>query len=118
MRQGNFEVGWTGQGADYNDAQDFLFQWQTANKQENYARFSNPEYDRLLDEASVTSDVAERAQLLAQAEQLLLREMPVLPLYFGVSKNLVNETRGKNVQTNNPNRELDRDFENAVMQAE
>jgi ABC-type transport system substrate-binding protein len=42
-----------------------------------------------MDDASVTSDQGKRAGLLAQAEQVLLREMPVLPLYYGVSKNLV-----------------------------
>ena len=99
MRQGNFEVGWTGQGADYNDAQDFLFEWQTSSKQLNFARFSNPDYDRLMGEASVTGDVSKRAQLLARAEQVLLKEMPVLPLYFGVSKNLVS-TRVKGWEDN------------------
>jgi oligopeptide transport system substrate-binding protein len=76
MRQGNFEVGWTGWTGDYDDAQDFLVQWQTSSKQLNFARFSNPDYDRLMDEASVMGDVAKRAQLLAQAEQFLLKEMP------------------------------------------
>jgi oligopeptide transport system substrate-binding protein len=37
----------------------------------------------------VTSDQAKRAQLMQQAEQILLREMPVLPMSFNVSKNLV-----------------------------
>jgi hypothetical protein len=55
----------------------------------NFARFSNPDYDRLMDTASVTGDESKRAQLLGQAEQVLLREMPVVPIYFGVAKNLV-----------------------------
>jgi oligopeptide transport system substrate-binding protein len=89
LRQGDFEVGGSGWSADYDDAQDFLFQWQTLSKQQNHPRFSNPDYDRLMDEASVTSDPSKRAQLLAQAEQVLLREMPILPLAFRVAKNLV-----------------------------
>ena len=40
-------------------------------------------------EASVTADQKKRAQLMQQAETILLREMPVLPLYFYVSKDLV-----------------------------
>jgi oligopeptide transport system substrate-binding protein len=78
LRQGDFEVGGSSWSADYDDAQDFLFQGQTLSKQQNYPRFSNPDYDRLMDEASVTSDQSKRAQLLAQAEQVLLREMPRL----------------------------------------
>jgi hypothetical protein len=37
--------------------------------------------------------------VLAQAETILLREMPFLPLYFGVSKNLVS-TRVKGWEDN------------------
>jgi len=99
MRRGDFEVGNYGWSADYNDAQDFLFLWQTSTKQENFARFSNPDYDRLMDEASVTIDQRKRAQLLERAEQILLQELPVLPYYFRVSKNLVS-TRVKGWEDN------------------
>jgi ABC-type oligopeptide transport system substrate-binding subunit len=98
-RTGDFEVGFGGWLADYNDAQDFLFRWQTSTKEQNTARFSNPDYDRLMDAASVTGDESKRAQLLAQAEQVLLREMPILPIYFDVAKNLVS-TRVKGWEDN------------------
>jgi oligopeptide transport system substrate-binding protein len=52
-----------------------------------------------MDEASVTGDGDKRAQLLEQAEQVLLREMPVLPLFVRVSKNLVS-TRVKGWEDN------------------
>jgi oligopeptide transport system substrate-binding protein len=91
LRQGDFQVGRAGWIADYNDAQNFLFLNQTSTKQQNFGKFSNPDYDRLMDEASVTSDQRKRAQLMQQAETILLREMPVLPLYFYVSKNLVSQ---------------------------
>jgi oligopeptide transport system substrate-binding protein len=71
MRRGDFEVGWAVWNGDYNDAQDFLFLWQTSTKQENFPRFSNPDYDRLMDAAAATSDQAKRAELLGQAEQVL-----------------------------------------------
>ena len=89
LRQGDFEVGRAGWIADYNDAQNYLFLSQTSTKQQNYAKFSNAEYDKLMDQASVTSDVPKRAQLMQQAETILLKELPVLPIYFYVSKNLV-----------------------------
>jgi len=89
LRQGDFEVGSAVWIADYDDAQNFLFLSETSTKQQNFSRFSNPDYDRLMAEASVTSDQKKRAQLMQQAETILLREMPVLPLYFYVSKNLV-----------------------------
>jgi oligopeptide transport system substrate-binding protein len=89
LRQGDFQLGRAGWIADYNDAQNFLFLAQTSTRQQNFSRFSNPDYDRLMDQASVTSDAAARAKLLEQAEAILLREVPVLPLFFYVSKSLV-----------------------------
>jgi oligopeptide transport system substrate-binding protein len=89
LRIGDFQMGRAGWIADYNDAQNYLFLHQTSTKQQNYSKFSNPEYDRLMEEASFTGDAAKRAALLEQAEGVLLEEMPVLPVYFYVSKNLV-----------------------------
>jgi oligopeptide transport system substrate-binding protein len=89
LRQGDFEVGRAGWIADYNDAQNYLFLSQTSTKQQNYSKFSNPDYDKLMDQASVTSDVPKRAESMQQAETILLKELPVLPIYFYVSKNLV-----------------------------
>jgi oligopeptide transport system substrate-binding protein len=63
LRQGDFEIGQVRFGADYNDAQGYLFKWQTSSKQENFARFSNSDYDRVMDVASLTSDQGKRALL-------------------------------------------------------
>jgi oligopeptide transport system substrate-binding protein len=89
LRLGDFQMARVGWIADYNDAQNYLFLSQTSTRQQNYSRFSNPEYDRLMDEASLTADAAKRAALLEQAEGILMEEMPVIPIYFYVSKNLV-----------------------------
>jgi oligopeptide transport system substrate-binding protein len=89
LRQANFQMGRAGWIADYNDAQSFLFLSQTSTRQHNYSRFSNSDFDKLMDQASVTSDVEKRAQILQQAEAILLKELPVLPLYFYVTKQMV-----------------------------
>jgi ABC-type oligopeptide transport system substrate-binding subunit len=91
LRIGNFQMGRAGWIADYNDAQNYLFLHQTTTKQQNYSKFSNPEYDRLMDAASVTADAAQRAALMERAEAIVLTEMPVIPIYFYVSKNLVSQ---------------------------
>jgi len=99
LRQGNFEVGLIGNGGfDYNDARAGLSQWQTSTK-DNWPRFSNPDYDGLMNAASVTGDQSKRAELLERAEQVLLREMPILPIYFNVARNLVS-TRVKGWEDN------------------
>ena len=47
----------------------------------------------------LTADTGKRAAMLEQAEGILLEEMPVMPIYFYVSKNLVS-TRVKGWQDN------------------
>jgi oligopeptide transport system substrate-binding protein len=89
LRQGDFQVGRAGWIADYNDAQNYLFLSQTSTKQQNYSKFSNADYDKLMDDAARTSDTQKRAELMQQAETILLKELPVMPIYFYVSKNLV-----------------------------
>jgi oligopeptide transport system substrate-binding protein len=90
MRQGDFEVAHGGWGPpDYDDALEFLFLFQTSSKSQNFSRFFNADYDRLMDTAAVTGDQSKRAQLLAQAEAVLLRELPIVPIYFSVAKHLV-----------------------------
>jgi oligopeptide transport system substrate-binding protein len=55
----------------------------------NYSRFSNPEFDRLMLEQAQTSDQAKRMQLMRQAERIALDQEAWAPIYFYVSKNLV-----------------------------
>jgi peptide/nickel transport system substrate-binding protein len=43
----------------------------------NYTKFSNPEFDRLIDAAADTGDQAKRIDLLKQANKLLFDEAPV-----------------------------------------
>jgi oligopeptide transport system substrate-binding protein len=48
----------------------------------NYAGYDNPEYDALLDRIRRTPDQQTRNRLMAEAEAMLNRDMPLLPLYF------------------------------------
>ena len=49
----------------------------------NVTGFANAEYDALIDKAYAESDIEKRAEYLHDAEELLLEEMPVIPLTFG-----------------------------------
>ena len=77
---------WVG---DYNDARTFLEIFRSDSSQ-NLSGFDNPKYDRLLRATSETIDVEKRTELMTQAEMQLLDEYPIAPLYFYVSKHLVN----------------------------
>lgn len=48
----------------------------------NAYRYSNPEFDRLYDEAVKTLDDAERMALFAKADQILIDDAVVMPIYY------------------------------------
>jgi oligopeptide transport system substrate-binding protein len=73
---------------DYADPNTFLDMFVTGNEN-NKTGWGNAEYDGLIRSAARELDPARRSQLLAQAEAILMRELPVLPIYYYVSQNLV-----------------------------
>jgi oligopeptide transport system substrate-binding protein len=78
-------VGWT---ADYNDASTFL-DTMTRDSPQNFGRWSNARYAHLLDSAAVEGDAANRRAILHEAESLMLADYPIIPVYFYVSRRLV-----------------------------
>src|SRR4029077_48228 len=55
----------------------------------NLPHYASAAYDALLKRAAAETDPTLRRALLEQAERLLLRDHPLLPLYFYVNKHLV-----------------------------
>ncbi len=91
LKQGDFQVARAAWIADYNDAQNFLYLLETRTGANNYGRYSNPEFDNLMREAEVTSDLKKRSEMMQKAEALAMRDQPVIPIYHYVSKNLVSK---------------------------
>ncbi|MGA7710944.1 MAG: peptide ABC transporter substrate-binding protein [Rhizomicrobium sp.] len=89
MRKRDFAVGWAGWVADYRDPKDFLFLLQSSTSDLNYGDYRNPAYDSLIERSDRISDPAARAAILQQAEQLMLDDVPIAPVYFGVTRDLV-----------------------------
>ena len=79
-------AGWIG---DYSDPQNFLFLTQTDSVKLNYSHYSNPDYDADMKKAGGERDLKKRAAIMADAESLLLRDQPVMPLLYYASKNLL-----------------------------
>jgi len=89
LNSNNFDVARAGWIADYNDAQNFLYLLETRTGVQNYGRFSNAEFDKLMEEASRTVDLKKRAGLMHDAEAIAMQEQPVIPIYYYVSKSIV-----------------------------
>jgi oligopeptide transport system substrate-binding protein len=67
--------------ADYNDPMTFLDMWVTGNGQNN-SGYANPEYDKFIASAKVEADPAKRTEYLHKAEDLLMQDLPIVPIYF------------------------------------
>ncbi|MEC9406052.1 MAG: peptide ABC transporter substrate-binding protein [Pseudomonadota bacterium] len=80
-----FRAGWIG---DYNDPYTFL-ELLHSKHGINDSGYNNPEYDALLAEIAVQTDMARRTQLMEQAERMLLADQPIMPIYYYVEKGLV-----------------------------
>lgn len=100
-----FRAGWIG---DYNDANSFLEILQSTHGL-NDTGYANPRYDDLLRKASTEADPAQREVWLQQAEHIVLEDLPVLPIYFYVTKRLVSpRVKGwqGNIMDHHPTRHL------------
>ena len=75
-----FEIGWI---MDYPDPEDIIDLLFHSTSRQNNTHYSSPELDALVEEARVESDVTRRLQLYQDAEQILIQDMPWIPLYFG-----------------------------------
>jgi oligopeptide transport system substrate-binding protein len=89
LRAGDFEVGFMGSSADYPDAASFLTSLLSTEPGINYSHYNNPAYDALIARAAVAPDAKARADLMRQAEALMLEDQPLIPLYAGVNRELV-----------------------------
>ena len=80
-----FRASWLG---DYDDASNFLLLFRS-DYNLNMTGYDNPEYDALLAQAAQEPDPSRRRVLLERAEQTMLDDHPLIPIYFYVSKHLV-----------------------------
>ncbi|MFF2457067.1 peptide ABC transporter substrate-binding protein [Peribacillus simplex] len=79
-KAGDFEISRAGWVGDYVDPMTFML-WETDGAY-NDAGWSNKEYDSLLKKAKSTMEPKERMAALHKAEEVLIEEMPILPVYF------------------------------------
>ncbi|HEX4156994.1 MAG TPA: peptide ABC transporter substrate-binding protein [Rhizomicrobium sp.] len=84
-----FSVAWSAYVADYADARDFLMLGQTNAYPLNDSGYSNPAFDALLARADRIGDPRARGAVLAAAEQIMLDDAAVAPVFFGVTRTLV-----------------------------
>ena len=76
---GPFRAGWQ---MDYPLTQNFLQPLYYTNASSNDGKWSNKEFDRLVDRANAETDPAKAVKLFQQAEEVVRDEMAAIPLWY------------------------------------
>ena len=82
-----FAKNYSGQGYDINDEEYPLIPHKTG--------YDSEEYNDKIGEAFEEKDVAARADILHEAEKMLLEDMPVIPIIFNKQATLMNDDLSK-----------------------
>ena len=81
---------WVG---DYNAPNTFLDIFRSGDEQ-NLAAYSSTDFDGLMSDAAQQNDPRAAAELQRSAEDVVLNDYPIVPLYFYASKHLVDTSIG------------------------
>jgi ABC-type transport system substrate-binding protein len=76
---GPFRAGWQ---MDYPLIQDFLQPLYYTNASSNDGKWSNKDFDRLVDRANAESDKSATVKLFQQAEEVVRDHMAAIPLWY------------------------------------
>jgi oligopeptide transport system substrate-binding protein len=89
---GMFRLGWV---MDYPSLGNYLGPLYSTNGSSNYYGYSNPQFDQLVKEGDTAATPEEAIAKYQAAEDILVKDMPVIPLRFGAD-NAGISTRIKN----------------------
>lgn len=87
-KQHNFEIARAGSSSSYADPLDFLSSYVTGHGM-NDTSWSNAEYDALVEQALKEMNTEKRYALMEQAEDILMEELPLVPINYYVSSYLI-----------------------------
>lgn len=77
----DFDVARAGWAGDYADPHNFL-DLHLSTSGNNHTGWSDPDYDDLIAQAAAATDREKRFALYDRAEAILLRDMPLIPVYW------------------------------------
>lgn len=77
----NYDISRSGWIADYPDPITFLDMWTTENGNNNTG-WGNPQFDALIQRAFTSETEEEHLEILVEAEERLMTELPIVPIYW------------------------------------
>jgi oligopeptide transport system substrate-binding protein len=90
VQRGDFELANMGWYADYDDAKTYLYILEGRSGEMNSGRFENTAYDDLIARSDAQRDASVRAGMLRAAEEIVLKEAALAPVFFDTGRSLVN----------------------------
>lgn len=81
IRKGEYTLARGSWFADIHDAANYLEVFKYKNNGTNRTGWENPHYIELLNQAAQANDSLHRTELLERAQDLLLQDLPIIPLY-------------------------------------
>jgi oligopeptide transport system substrate-binding protein len=82
-----WSLGWI---MDYPDPEDLIDLLFYSKSRQNNSGYNNPQFDAIIDKARVEANPEARLKLYQDAEQLLIQDLPWMPLNFGQQHMVVN----------------------------
>ena len=88
--QGNFKIARDGWIGDYLDPMTFLDMFLSTSGN-NHSQWKNPEFDKLITDIKKTQDLEKRDKMLHQAEDMIMDENIVIPIYYYTNPEILKE---------------------------
>ena len=86
MTHGDYQVGGMSWKSWINDPIYTLNAFRYASEKVNFAQWEDEQYQKCLNAADKEVDRTKRLEFLHEAEEILLREMPIIPIYYEVQQ--------------------------------
>ena len=80
-KAGDYHISRAGWIGDYMDPITFIELWESTSSF-NDSKYNSPEYDQLVKIAKTSPDPNERFDAMRKAEQIVMEDMPIVPVYF------------------------------------
>ena len=85
---GPFRLGWI---MDYPSPENYLKPIHGTDGSSNNTGYSNPEVDDLITQGDQAATIDEGIELYQQADDLILADMPIIPMWFGLNQGAFSE---------------------------
>lgn len=91
VQQKDYDIGAMGEYGLYNEPEDGLQNYISANSSYNYPGYKSAAYDKLFAAGRVATTVETRNRLFEQAEKQMMTDMPVIPMTDTLQHTLVHK---------------------------